>query len=347
LFCGIGGLTHGLIKSGISVRAGVDIDESCRYAFEKNNKAQFINKNIKEFGRDELIKLYHKGDTKVLVGCAPCQPFSRHTQKEKDRKKREDWWLLYYFSKIIGEVEPVVVSMENVSQITKQKVFSDFIENLKLKKYHVNWQNVYCPDYGIPQSRKRLVLLASKLGEIKLISPTRKPENYKTVEMVIGNLESIEAGVASQKDRLHKSAALSKINLERIKKSTPGGSWMDWNENLRANCHRKKSGNTYSSVYARMRWDKPSPTITTQFYSFGTGRFGHPEQNRAISLREGAVLQTFPKKYRFMPSALPVQIKKLGRHIGNAVPVRLGEIIGKSIIKHLEEYYEQPNGTRV
>jgi DNA (cytosine-5)-methyltransferase 1 len=155
--------------------------------------------------------------------------------------------------------------------------------------------------------------------------------------MAIGNLEPIEAGTSSKKDRLHKSAALSKVNLKRIKKSVPGGSWRDWNEDLRADCHRKETGNTYVSVYARMEWDKPAPTITTQFFGFGTGRFGHPEQDRALSIREGAILQTFPSEYEFIPTTSPVGFKKLGKYIGNAVPVRLGEIIGKSIIRHLEE----------
>jgi len=231
--------------------------------------------------------------------------------------------------------------MENVPQIIKHKVFSDFIEGLKLKKYNVNWQNVYCPNYGIPQNRRRLVLLASKLGEIKLMAPTHKPKNYKTVKMAIGNLEPIKAGTSSKKDRLHKSAALSKVNLKRIRKSVPGGSWRDWDEKLRTVCHRKESGHTYSSVYARMKWDKPAPTVTTQFFSFGTGRFGHPEQDRAISLREGAILQTFPRKYKFIPATSPVEIKRLGRYIGNAVPVRLGEIIGRTIVRHLKKYEQE------
>lgn len=338
LFCGIGGLTHGLKKSGIEVVAGIDVDERCGFAFEKNNEALFINKSIKDVSAGEIGKLYPKDCVKILVGCAPCQPFSKHTQKAKDREKKEDWGLLYHFLGLIRKSKPVIVSMENVPQITKHKVFGDFIEGLRSLKYNVNWQNVYCPDYGIPQSRRRLVLLASKLGKIDLITPTHTPDNYKTLRMAIGNLESIEAGTESKKDRLHKSSVLSKINLERIRKSVPGGSWRDWDESLRTDCHRKKSGSTYSSVYARMEWEKPSSTITTQFFSFGTGRFGHPEQNRAISLREGAILQTFPKKYRFVPPGSPVELKRLGRYIGNAVPVRLGEVIGKSIIKHLKDY---------
>ncbi len=340
LFCGVGGLTCGLIKSGINVVAGVDVDDRCKFAFEENNDALFIHKSIQEITSKEILRLYPPESFKVLVGCAPCQPFSKHTQKEKDRDTKEDWGLLYRFLRLIKEVQPIVVSMENVPQITKHKVFSDFVEGLKSMEYSVNWRNVYCQDYGIPQNRRRLVLLASKLGEIDLIASTHKPENYKTVKMAIGNLELIEAGTSSRKDRLHKSAGLSEVNLKRIRQSTPGASWRDWDEDLRADCHRKESGGTYGSVYARMEWNKPSPTITTQFFSFGTGRFGHPEQDRAISIREGAILQTFPKKYKFTPSSSPVELKTLGRYIGNAVPVRLGEIIGKSIIKHFRQCYE-------
>jgi DNA (cytosine-5)-methyltransferase 1 len=340
IFCGVGGLTYGLNKSGINVIAGLDVDEKCKFAFEENNGALFIHKSIKEITAKEILNLYPSQSLKVLVGCAPCQPFSKHTHKKKDRETKEDWGLLYHFLKLIEEVEPIIVSMENVPQITKHKVFSDFVEGLESLKYTINWQNVYCPDYGIPQNRKRLVLLASKLGEIKLILPIHKPENYKTVKMAIGKLESIKAGTSSKKDRLHRAANLSKVNLERIRKSVAGGSWRDWNKNLRTACHRKESGKTYGSVYARMEWNKPSPTITTQFFNFGTGRFGHPQQDRALSIREGAILQTFPKNYRFIPPNSPVEFKKLGRYIGNAVPVRLGEIIGKSIIKHFGEYYD-------
>jgi DNA (cytosine-5)-methyltransferase 1 len=340
IFCGVGALTYGLSKSGINVVAGIDVDARCKFAFEENNHASFIHKSVQEITPEEILKLYPNGSLRVLVGCAPCQPFSKHTQKEKDRQRKKDWGLLYHFFNLIVETEPVVISMENVPEITKHKVFSDFLEGLESLGYSVAWQYVYCPDYGIPQNRRRLVLLASQLGKIGLIAPTYKPANYRTVRMAIGDLESIKAGESSKKDMLHKSAALSNNNLNRIRNSTPGGSWRDWDDSLRANCHRQNSGKTYSSVYSRMEWDKPSPTITTQFYTFGTGRFGHPQQDRAISIREGAILQTFPKTYSFIPLNSPIGFKRLGRHIGNAVPVRLAEIIGKSIIKHLEKYHE-------
>lgn len=341
LFCGVGGLTHGLIKSGISVCAGVDLDESCKYAYEKNNKAKFVGKNIKEFTATELNRLYGNGDVKILVGCAPCQPFSKHTQKNKERDQDEKWRLLYYFLDLIKETKPVIVSMENVPQIAKYKIFNDFVKGLEEEGYIVSWRTVFCPDYGIPQNRTRLVLLASKLGKIELLPPTHQPNEYRTIANTIEKLESIKAGGCSKKDLLHRSATLKPINLARIKKSIPGGTWRDWDETLRAPCHKRKSGETYSSVYSRMKWDRLSPTITTQFYSFGTGRFGHPDQDRAISLREGAMLQTFPREYKFLDKKTPFSFKKIGGYIGNAVPVRLGIIIGRSIKRHLREHYKK------
>lgn len=134
---------------------------------------------------------------------------------------------------------------------------------------------------------------------------------------------------------LHAASKLSDLNLERIRASRPGGTWRDWPEHLVADCHRRETGRTYPGVYGRMEWDEPAPTLTTQFYGFGNGRFGHPEQDRAISLREGAILQGFPKSYSFLPDGAPVHFKTLGRMIGNAVPVTLGEVIGRSIAAHL------------
>jgi len=338
LFCGAGGMTHGFIKAGIPVIAGIDTDETCKYAYEKNNNTKFINKDIRAITGTELARLYPENGIRILAGCAPCQPFSTHTQKNSKRNEDEKWGLLHSFSRLIKEIEPDIVSMENVPQIEKQEIFSDFIRNLKELDYHISWQFVYCPDYGIPQTRTRLVLLASKLGNIQLISKTHTPSQYRTVEKTIRNLEPIKDGETSIKDPLHKACKLTAINKKRIHQSKPGGTWRDWDKELRTPCHRKPSGKSYVSVYSRMERDKPAPTITTQFYNFGTGRFGHPEQHRALSLREGALLQTFPKYYKFFDPGLPFSIKCLGKHIGNAVPVRLGKIIGKSIMKHLEEY---------
>lgn len=337
LFCGIGGLSYGLKKAGINVVAGIDLDGSCKYAYETNN-APFINKSISEVTSIELEKLFSGAKIKILVGCAPCQAFSKHTQKVKDRKKSDKWRLLDDFAEKIKRIKPEIVSMENVPPLTKHDVYNDFLKVLEDQKYHVLSEIVYCPNYGIPQNRSRLVLMASLFGPIELIPKTHTSDNYKTVKEAIYSLDKIRAGATSKKDKLHICSGLSDLNYKRIKQSRPGGSWEDWEEDLRVDCHKKETGKTYSSVYGRMEWEKPAPTITTQFFAYGTGRFGHPEQNRALSLREGALLQTFPKSYKFIAPRGEVLIRPIGRHIGNAVPVRLGEVIGRSIKRHLKEY---------
>ena len=159
----------------------------------------------------------------------------------------------------------------------------------------------------------------------------------ETVREAIAGLPPLKAGEVCVSDPLHQASELSPLNLKRIRASKPGGSWKDWNDDLVADCHKKSSGKTYPSVYGRMSWDEPSPTMTTQYYGFGNGRFGHPEQNRAISLREGAILQSFPRYYKFVPKNGEIYRKVIGRLIGNAVPVKLGEAIGKSIVRHVEE----------
>ena len=335
LFCGIGGLTHGLIKAGTPVVAGIDIDETCKYAYEANNDSDFIHADITNLTGREVSDLYPEGCIKILVGCAPCQPFSTHTQKNEKRVEDEKWKLLYSFSKLIKEVQPDIVSAENVPAITRSKVFLDFNTELRELGYSIFWGKVYCPDYGVPQSRKRLVLLASKFGAIDIIPATHTQNEYETVRDKIGELDVIAAGEVSARDHLHRTSRLGDTNLKRIKQSKPGGTWRDWDEELLSPCHKKESGKSYSGVYARMSWGTLAPTMTTQFYNYGTGRFGHPEQDRALTLREGSLLQTFPEDYDFIDPELPFSIKRIGMHIGNAVPVRLGYIIGKSIIEHI------------
>jgi DNA (cytosine-5)-methyltransferase 1 len=159
----------------------------------------------------------------------------------------------------------------------------------------------------------------------------RPYSNAQTVWDAIGDLPALEAGGIDPNDPLHCCSALSPLNLARMRTSKPGGTWRGWPENLVAECHRKQTGQTYPSVYRRMVWDEPAPTITTQFYGFGNGRFGHPEQDRAISLCEGAVFQTFPRDYQFASPGEPTRFKNIGRMIGNAVPVVLGQVVGASV----------------
>lgn len=338
LFCGIGGLTKGLELSGIDVVAGIDIDSTCEFTYTRNTKSRFVCRNVETLDVRELHN-YYPSDTgiRVLVGCAPCQPFSRLSGKYRmDGYMDDKWKLLYSFSSIITKEKPDIVSMENVPDLEKNDVLHEFVNSLKQLDYNVSYGVVFCPDYGVPQNRRRLVLLASRLGEIRLIKPTRKKDDYMTVRDAIGCLTSIKAGESDTKDPMHRACALSKKNLKRIQQSKPGGTWKDWNSDLLLECHKKDSGKTYPSVYGRMEWDKPSPTITTQFFGYGNGRFGHPEQDRAISLREGAILQSFPLDYVFSDEKHPIILHDVATHIGNAVPVELGKAIGESILNHIK-----------
>jgi len=339
LFCGIGGLTYGLGQSGLKVIAGYDIDESCRFAYEANNRNSiFISDDIKKVKSLEIKKHFENSNLSILVGCAPCQPFSSYSYKGKLNEK---WILLYEFLRIIRDVNPSIISMENVARLLnfpKAPIFQDFLEGIEALGYHTWFEVVNCADYGMPQLRKRLVLLASKFGPISLIKPTHSKLNYVTVRDVIGHLPIISHGKSNSQDFIHRSNKLSPLNEERIMNTPEGGGWKDWDEKLKLKCHKKQSGKSYTSVYGRMRWDKPSPTITTHCTGYGNGRFGHPVQNRAISLREAAILQGFPESYLFCESENDLNIRRLSTHLGNAVPVRLGKIIGDSIIEHLKQF---------
>lgn len=335
LFCGVGGLTCGLEAAGLDVVAGYDLDSSCEYTYTHNNKATFINRNVEEITGKEIKKLLRGYDVKILAGCAPCQPFSRHQKDKKNRKKHKDWNLLYQFGRLAQEVKPHIVSMENVPELENEQVFKDFVKILEELKYNVTYKIVNAADYGVPQRRKRLLLLASRIKKISFIAPTH--QQPVTVREAIGNLEPVAAGEKNINDNLHITATLSDINIQRIQHSVQGGTWRDWPEELVLECHKKASGQSYSSVYGRMSWDDVAPTITTQFIGYGTGRFGHPVQDRALTLREGAMLQTFPQNYSFVPQGEEVILKNVARHIGNAVPPRLGEIIGLSIKEHCKK----------
>ncbi len=336
LFCGAGGLTRGLLDAGIPVVAGYDIDVTCKYAYEHNNNgATFFSKSVADLAFGDLEKMFDGTETRVLVGCAPCQPFSKYTQGQNTREDSK-WGLLHEFARLVNEGLPEIVSMENVPELMRHEVFQDFVESLLSNGYNVSHQEVFCPDYGIPQQRRRLVLLASRFGPINLQKPDTKGA-VKTVRQTISHLPPLDAGCVSV-DRFHRASSLSDLNVRRMKHSKPGGCWRDWPMELVAECHKTEMGRNYPSVYGRMSWDVPSPTITTQFFGYGNGRFGHPEQDRAISLREGALLQTFPETYEFVPKGQPVVFSSAGKMIGNAVPVRLGEAIGTSILEHLKTH---------
>lgn len=333
LFCGVGGLTHGLTKAGIKVRLGVDLDPACRFPMETNNAAKFVEADVGSLLPSDVQNAFGDAQITLMAGCAPCQPFSSYSQSAKRDTPHGDWELLRSFSTLVLAVRPTLVTMENVPPLLKQQIFKDFVADLHTAGYDLDFKVVDGRDIGLPQRRQRLVLVASLLGPIA-IPDAEKP--MSTVRDTIAKLPPLSAGASDPDDPLHAAASLSELNLARVRHSKPGGTWRDWPKELVAPCHARETGATYPSVYGRMEWDTPAPTMTTQCYGFGNGRFGHPEQDRAISLREAAMIQSFPKDYAFVPDGTRINFNTLGRMIGNAVPVLLGEFIGEILISHVK-----------
>ena len=256
-------------QAGLPVKAGYDIDPACKFAYEYNTNAEFVLEDVERVHGSDLERHFSGSSVKVLAGCAPCQPFSSYSRRYADKQSR--WKLLRDFARLVLECQPEIVSMENVLQVKHHPVFHEFTKQLEKLDYLVEIYEVNCLDYGIPQSRKRLILLASKLGKINLIQSTHSTEKYETVRNTIEKLEPLKAGQASKVDRLHQCSKLSPLNLKRIRASKPGGTWRDWSPDLIAKCHTKETGKTYPAVYGRMEWDQPSPTITTQCLALEMG----------------------------------------------------------------------------
>ncbi|PKI89861.1 DNA (cytosine-5-)-methyltransferase [Actinomycetales bacterium SN12] len=342
LFCGAGGLSLGLKQAGVHVVAGIDLDPACQYPYEQNLKAKFLHRDVGSVTGVELNELWPDGHLRLLAGCAPCQPFSSH-RRGADTSGEDTWDLLSHFSRLVEESEPDFVTMENVTRLRRMPVFERFVAKLKELGYKVDFGVLYGPEFGLPQERRRLVLLASKLGRISLPSGSKDATKYVTVKQAISKLPKLQHGESDPKDLLHTARGLSELNARRMKASAPGGTWRDWPEELVAACHKKASGASFQAFYGRMTWDAPSPTITTQSYNFGTGRFGHPdpEQQRSITLREAAMLQGFPRNYRFVPPKVKPSMQAVGRLIGNAVPPAFGKAVGEAFVRASEASVDQ------
>lgn len=338
LFCGIGGLSAGFKNEGFRVLAGFDSDKTCKFAYEHNVKASFVPADVAALPPEAITKLYSKKARRILVGCAPCQPFSLYTGRYRRAPKPENgdqrWQLLEAFARLIEAVRPDVVSMENVPRVVLHPVFAQFVERLRKAGYVVGYHKVRAEEYGVPQRRGRLVLFASLHGEVELSPPTHRGR-LKTVRDAIGGLPPIGAGEAHHSDRVHACRGLGVKNLRRLQATSEGGGWQEWAPDLVLDCHKKEGGRSFRSVYGRMRWDEPAPVITTQCLGIGNGRFGHPHQDRAISIREAALLQSFPPDFEFVDPEEDVFGERLARQIGNAVPVRLAEAVARSIRAHL------------
>lgn len=341
-FCGGGGMTCGLIDAGIEVLCGIDSNPACKQTYENNNRNTYLQKDICEFTPEDLLEQFPQianRDELLLVGCAPCQPFSILRREEYDElgniKPHKSVNLLIEFGRFVRALQPAHVLVENVPGLKGKgsDVLNSFKQLLTDNGYEYDDKVIYAKDYGVPQNRRRYILIASKKFR-PIIPPATHGKGllpYTTVRQTISDYPSLKAGGESLTVYNHKCANLKPLLLERLK-HTPhdGGSRTDWPENLVLKCHKDFHGHT--DVYGRMKWDEPSPTLTAKCFSISNGRFGHPEQDRAISLREAAALQTFPDNYAFEGS-----VQEIGRQIGNAVPVLLAKIMGKYILEEAQK----------
>ena len=277
------------------------------------------------------------GNNPILFSaCAPCQPFSRQrglTSGHGDKRMG----LLGQFLRFVKRYRPELLFVENVpglaTGILPQRTFDRFIQTVKRLGYSSEWHVVRAQCFGVPQRRARLILLASRLGPIGFPTPTHGPGSvtprYTTVRECIGDFPPIAAGTQHPTVANHRAAAVSPLNMQRLKVTPPGGSWTDWPSHLVPNCHKEGAGG-YTDAYGRMHWDSPTTALTTRCISYSNGRFGHPDQNRAISVREAATLQTFPMSFTFDGN-----LNSQARQIGNAVPVMLAQRFGEHLSNHV------------
>ncbi|WP_339726835.1 DNA cytosine methyltransferase [uncultured Gimesia sp.] len=329
-FCGAGGLTHGLLNAGIEVVGGFDIDEECRETYEHNNAASFHSIDIRDVSLKELKSRsrLRKFDNVLFAGCAPCQPFS---QQRKSETVHHSTTLLTAFGRLIEEALPRAVVIENVPGMARVKGFSTFrrfLHMLEKNGYGYVYDVLDAKKFGVPQNRRRLVLIAIRSKEVSIPINThgRDLQPFRTVRDAISHFPEVAAGKTHPKVPNHSTANISEINLQRLQ-YTPlnGGDRRTWPKRLQLDCH-KNGYEGHTDVYGRMFWDLPAPTLTARCYSISNGRYGHPEQDRAISLREAAALQSFPDNYQFFGSNTHI-----AQQIGNAVPVRFAAALGMHI----------------
>ncbi len=330
-FCSGGGMTYGMRKAGIDVIAGIDNDPDVKDTYEKNNPGtNFIQADVFELKEIDLSKytgINKNDDNLILIGCSPCQYWSIiQTDKKKSQKSKD---LLKEFHRFVKFYNPGFVVVENVPGLERKAEESglkDFIDNLEKRGYKVYWDVHKLNEYGVPQTRKRFSLIASRITENKII-PEKSTHNL-IVKDFIGEhngFPKVQAGFKDNSKFQHSVAGLSEENLEILSKTPKNGG-----NTVKQRKYFKGKG--FRDSYSRMSWDKPAPTITTKFFSISNGRFAHPEENRAISLREGATLQTFPKDYVFYAKSMQAN----ARMIGNAVPPEFARRIGEAIIKEVK-----------
>lgn len=336
-FCGAGGMSLGLSKAGVKVLAGVDNATDCKKTYESNVVgAKFIRHDISTLSAHDLaqrLSLRGNDSSLVFAGCSPCQFWSKI--RADKTKAAQTAFLLKQFEKFIRHFLPGFVVIENVPGLHSRKnqtILPEFIGFLERLGYVWDDGIINANHYGVPQNRMRYLLIASRVTA-KITLPPPVTDDGLVVSAFIGvarGFGKITAGHRDVSDFQHTASILSPENLRRIRMTPKSGgdrsAWKD-NETLQIDAYRGKD-EIFRDVYARMYWDRPAPTITTRFNSLSNGRFGHPEEDRAISIREGATLQTFPEDFVFHGTSL----NKIARQIGNAVPPELARRIGQHII---------------
>ena len=330
VFCGAGGMSLGLRKAGMRVVCGIEIDPLAAASYSANVGAPVIREDVRAVQAHKLRSYVPRGSRLVLAVCAPCQPFSKIRRGKKSRRRERD--LLLSVMRLIRALKPDGVIVENVPQISTDKrgsVLNMFCSQLDQAGYSHCSSNLDAKHFGVPQTRRRMVLFAVRGRGRAVALPARNGVRPRTVRDTIAALPRIKAGDAARGLPLHRSSGLSPRNVQRIRQ-TPhdGGDLRDVPRRLKPPCHLRSGG--FYDVYGRMRWDGPAPTLTTRCDSLSNGRFGHPEQDRAISLLEAALLQTFPRSCRFVGNK-----RAVASQIGNAVPVELARALGTSLLRQL------------
>jgi len=345
LFSGCGGSALGFKLAGYQISVAVDIDKKASETFKLNfPEAYVFTSDISGLTGKQILAAggLKSGKEVLLIACPPCQGFSnarRISERISDPRNK----LIFEFLRIVAEIKPSAFVMENVPGLATgigKPFFSDILERLHNLGYQTVYSIVNTADYGIPQKRKRLVLLGTNNTNLRLSFPPKTNVDpsgsselpaWNTVRDFLEDLPALKAGEKNVNDPMHTSANLAEINLRRIKQ-TPhdGGDRTSWTEDLVLECHKTTKG--HKDVYGRMKWDSPSPTITGGCVMISKGKFGHPEQDRAISLREASRLQTFPDSFVFAGN-----FGDIAKQIGNAVPPLLAQKAAEAIRDAIED----------
>jgi len=342
-FCGCGGTSAGLRAAGMDIRFGLDIDAEASATYRRNfPDAEFLEGDVAGLDPSTVAALIGEGGGPLLVAaCAPCQPYSTFASGSPRDGRRT---LLLRLVPILEELQPDYVLIENVPGLREPapaSTFNRFCKALARLGFDTTTAVVDCRDYGVPQRRRRLVLIASRHGAVELPAPTHGFADgllpSATVNDWIGDFPPINSGDVHPTVPNHQASALSPLNLRRIRATPEGGNRDDWPDELQLVCHKNHSG--HSDVYGRLRRDGQAPVLTTKCTSLSNGRYGHPTQDRPISVREAASLQTFPTDFVFVGG-----IKSATRQVGNAVPVLLSQRMGEAIVRHWSRTDE--NATR-